>query len=179
MQRAMIGKYDKGVILRAKPEESLVRSFVRTSSVLRMTRFWFWIFSFGLFLIPPAQAASIKGKVLLDGQAPENPLINMDADPVCKSLNPGDVRVPKVAVNPDHTLQNVFVYIKGDVQGAASTPKAPAVLDQQGCNYHPHVLGIQTNQPLSIVNNDSTLHNVHALGQKNPEFNLGMPLQGM
>src|SRR6185436_20548999 len=45
--------------------------------------------------------------------------------------------------------------------------------------YAPHVLGMQTGQPLTISNSDSTLHNVHALGTKNPEFNLGMPLQGM
>ena len=126
-----------------------------------------------------AHAATLKGKILLEGPAPENPMINMDADPVCKSLNPGEVRIPKVLVNPDHTLQNVFVYIKGDVPGAPEAPKAPATLNQQGCNYHPHVLGLQTKQPLAIVNSDATLHNVHALGKKNPEFNLGMPMQNM
>ncbi len=141
-------------------------------------RLLFFLFAVS-WIISSAQAATLKGKILLEGHAPENPTINMDADPVCKSLNPGDVRIPKVLVNPDHTLQNVFVYIKGDVQGAPEAPKAPAILDQKGCNYHPHVLGLQTKQPLSILNSDSTLHNVHALGQKNPEFNLGMPMQNM
>jgi hypothetical protein len=38
---------------------------------------------------------------------------------------------------------------------------------------------MQAGQPLSILNSDATLHNVHALGRKNPEFNLGMPIKGM
>ena len=129
--------------------------------------------------LPFAQAATLTGKILLEGNAPENPIISMDADPVCKSLNSGDVREPKVVVNPDKTLQNVFVYIKGDVDGAGAAPSAKAILDQKGCMYEPHVLGVQVKQPVSILNSDATLHNVHALGQNNPEFNLGMPLKGM
>ncbi len=124
-------------------------------------------------------AGTIKGKVFIDGNVPENPVISMDADPVCKSLHSGDVRTEKVVVNADKTLQNVFVYIKEGYSGASEAPKSPALLNQKGCMYDPHVMGIQTGQPLAIVNDDATLHNVHALGQKNPEFNLGMPLQGM
>ena len=45
--------------------------------------------------------------------------------------------------------------------------------------YDPHVMGVQVGQKLSIMNSDATLHNVHALGKENPEFNLGMPIQGM
>ena len=132
-----------------------------------------------LFFSTSVYAATLTGKVLLKGTVPENPKINMDADPVCKSLHAGEVRDQKVVVNADQTLRHVFVYIKEGFSGASETPKAPAVLDQKGCQYEPHVLGIQTKQPLSIINSDATLHNVHALGQKNPEFNLGMPIQGM
>ncbi len=124
-------------------------------------------------------AATITGKVAMSGSVPENPKINMDADPVCKSLHSGDVRTEKVVVNSNQTLRHVFVYVKEGFSGPAETPKAAAVLDQKGCMYEPHVLGMQTGQPLSILNSDATLHNVHALGQKNPEFNLGMPIQGM
>ncbi|HXV27875.1 MAG TPA: cytochrome c oxidase subunit II transmembrane domain-containing protein, partial [bacterium] len=144
---------------------------------------FFRILCFGLllcaFVYSEGWAATITGKVSIAGTVPENPKINMDADPVCKSLHSGDVRTEKVIVNPNQTLRNVFVYIKDGVTGTSETPKAAALLDQKGCMYEPHVLGMQTGQPLSIVNSDATLHNVHALGQKNPEFNLGMPLKGM
>jgi cytochrome c oxidase subunit II len=126
-----------------------------------------------------APAATITGKVSIAGTVPENPKINMDADPVCKSLHAEDVRAEKVVVNANQTLRHVFVYVKEGFSGTSETPKAPAVLDQKGCMYQPHVLGLQTGQPLSILNSDATLHNVHAFGQKNPEFNLGMPIQGM
>ena len=127
----------------------------------------------------PAEAATLKGQVLLEGKAPENPAVNMDADPICKAAYTTQVREEKVIVNKDGRLQNVFVYIKGPVEGGSSAPKSPAVLDQKGCMYHPRVLGMQAGQPLSIQNSDATLHNVHALGKNNPEFNLGMPIQGM
>ena len=129
--------------------------------------------------VPQAHAATLKGKVVLDGAVPANPIINMDADPVCKSSHASEVRDPKVVLNPDKTLQNVFVYVKSGISGATDAPKSPAVLDQRGCMYSPHVLGIQTGQPLSVVNSDSTLHNVHGMGKMNPEFNLGMPMQNM
>ena len=53
------------------------------------------------------------------------------------------------------------------------------MLDQKGCHYVPHVLGVQVGQSVEIVNSDPTLHNVHALAKANQEFNQGQPLPGM
>jgi len=36
-----------------------------------------------------------------------------------------------------------------------------------------------TNQPLNIKNSDMTLHNIHVFGEKNPQFNVGQPVQNM
>ena len=44
-------------------------------------------------------------------------------------------------------------------------------LDQNGCQYVPHVLGMQTNQKLKITNSDPTQHNIHPQPKNNPEFN--------
>src|SRR5436853_232051 len=59
------------------------------------------------------------------------------------------------------------------------TPLPPLTLDQAGCVYDPHVLGIQVDQPLDIHNNDSLLHNVHAVAFGNREFNFGMTSAGI
>ena len=58
-------------------------------------------------------------------------------------------------------------------------PATPAILDQKGCRYDPHVFGIQVNQELLIRNSDDLLHNVHALPFVNKEFNFGQPTKGM
>ena len=49
------------------------------------------------------------------------------------------------------------------------------VIDQKGCIYSPHVVGIMAGQQLDILNNDGTLHNIHALPKVNKEFNKAQP----
>ena len=53
------------------------------------------------------------------------------------------------------------------------------MFDQKGCQYKPHVLGIQTGQELEVLNSDPTLHNVHSLSKDNPQFNVAQPKVGM
>jgi plastocyanin len=76
-------------------------------------------------------------------------------------------------------LGNVFVYVKdGPVANASYTPPStPAVIDQNGCMYSPHVIGVQVGQQLEFKNDDGLLHNVHALPQVNQEFNVAMPAE--
>jgi hypothetical protein len=83
-------------------------------------------------------------------------------------------------VGPGNGLQNAFVYVKDGLGNRTfQAPQTPVVLDQKGCRYFPHVFGIQVGQPFMIVNNDPTLHNVHAVPKVNNEFNFGQPLKGM
>ncbi len=128
----------------------------------------------------PIFAGSVTGKVNFTGTAPENEQLSMAADPVCSSLHSEPVLAETVLVNPNNTLKNVFVYVKQGLEGKTfPAPGTPVSIDQKGCQYHPHVFGIQVGQPLEILNSDSTLHNIHALAEKTPQFNLGMPIQGM
>ena len=48
-------------------------------------------------------------------------------------------------------------------------------LDQDGCRYHPHVLGIQAGQTLAIKNSDGILHNIKAKAKANRPFNISQP----
>jgi plastocyanin len=104
--------------------------------------------------------------------------ISMDADPVCASMHEGEVHTEKI-VAADGQLANVFVYVKEGVSGSYSAPAESTELNQEGCQYLPHVSGVQVGQTMVIKNSDPTLHNVHAMPSINQEFNNGQPFQGM
>ena len=126
--------------------------------------------------VDESKAGSLTGRVVLDGVAPANAPIKMSADPYCLSQNPNGATFENFVVTGG--LENVFVYVKDGLDNYYfEVPTDPVKLDQQGCRYHPHVLGIRTGQPLEIVNSDDTMHNVHALPNANREFNLGQALQ--
>jgi hypothetical protein len=73
----------------------------------------------------------------------------------------------------------VFVYVKDGPGNRAFPPKKEQVeLDQQGCVYHPHVVGVMTNQELVILNGDQTTHNIHPVPTVNREWNRSMPPGG-
>jgi plastocyanin len=125
-------------------------------------------------------SGSLRGVVRVNGLAPDTEPLQMSADPYCAANADSGAINESLIVNPTGGMKNAFVYIKSGLEGRTfAPPAAAAVLDQQGCRYHPHVIGLQVGQPLEIVNSDSTLHNVHALPKASKEFNLGMPLKGM
>ncbi len=128
---------------------------------------------------PAAPGAIVTGKVTFVGTAPAKERIKMDADAFCKATHAQPVYTQDVVVNPNGTLQWVLVYVKEGVGGNYPSPAQPVTLDQKGCQYSPHIFGIQVGQPLRILNSDGTLHNIHALPKLNAEFNIGQPFQKM
>lgn len=130
-----------------------------------------------------ADSASISGKITFDGTPPKQKKIKTDADPKCSEMHADSpLLTEEVVVNSDGTLRNVFVYIKSGLAGKTyEPPKTPVVLHQEGCQYVPHVFGMMARQPLKVVNDDETLHNIHAMPQAegNKEFNQGQPNKGM
>ena len=127
---------------------------------------------------PSGQEGSIVGTISFTGAAPAPKPISMEQDPFCASANP-NATAEDIVVNGDK-LQNVFVYIKEGKVGEKSLagfsfdpPTTPATLDQHGCHYVPHVLGVQVKQPFQVVNSDATSHNVNVQAAKNEKFNQG------
>ena len=123
--------------------------------------------------IDPATAASISGTVSFTGTAPKGAKIDMSQDPACKGTN-----MAETVTADGGKLSNVFVYVK-DGLGTRTfdTPKDPVTIDQSGCKYHPHVLGLMTGQTLKIVNSDPTTHNIHPTPAANREWNESQPPQ--
>jgi hypothetical protein len=132
--------------------------------------------------VDPATAGTVSGTVAFTGTPPEQPVIDMSGEPDCASQYTDEPRQQHVVVgeNGEATLANVFVYVKdglGDLE--FPVPSEPVVLDQQGCRYVPHVLGVQTDQKLVIRNSDPVLHNIHPQPSVNRPFNVSQPTQGM
>jgi hypothetical protein len=126
--------------------------------------------------VGPATAATISGKVIFEGTAPENEPILMDAEATCAEQYPEGAFAETVLVNDNGTLQNVFVYVKEGLSDQKfPAPTEGIVLDQKGCRYHPHVFGVQVGQDLIIRNSDGILHNIHPMPTINRAFNLGQP----
>jgi plastocyanin len=120
--------------------------------------------------------ATVRGTVKFEGIAPKAAPINMAADPICAKQHPSPVLSQDVVADANGGLQNVVVFI-GDGLGDRmfDTPSQPAVIQQKGCIYQPHVLAMQTNQKLDVVNGDSTTHNIHPMPKNNREWNKSQP----
>ncbi len=125
--------------------------------------------------VDPATAGEVTGHVTFSGQAPAPTPLTMASDPHC----PGGTAQP-VMVGANGSLQNAFVYVKDGLGNLKfPVPTTAVVLDQKGCQYSPHVFGVQVGQAVEILNSDMTLHNIHAWPMTNQEFNVGQALQGL
>ncbi len=127
--------------------------------------------------VDPATAGTVSGTIKLDGAAPKMKTINMAAEPNCASAHTGSPAMTEDVVAGDGgTLQNVFVYLAGDFSAySLPAPTTAAQIDQKGCQYHPHVLGMMAGQPLNVVNSDMTTHNIHPVPKNNREWNESQP----
>jgi len=125
--------------------------------------------------------ATISGKVKFTGTAPRNPAIDMSEEAACKAKYKTTPTEENVVAGAANALANVFVYVKSGVPAGQTftAPTTAVVLDQDGCRYHPHVMGIMVGQPLEILNTDPVLHNIKAVAKANRPFNVSQPSAGM
>jgi hypothetical protein len=134
-------------------------------------------------LAPSYGRASVTGAVRVVGDVPSPAVLKMSADSYCNETHEDrEVLSEEIVVDAEGMLANAFVFVSDGLQGRLyEPPKEPAILNQQGCMYRPHVLGMMVDQPLNLTNSDDTLHNIHALPkvEGNREFNLGMSRPGV
>lgn len=130
--------------------------------------------------VDPATAGSISGSVTFAGTPMAGQAIDMSAETVCADKHTSQPMTMPAVVGSGGGLANVFVYVKsglGDMQFPTATEAV--VLDQSGCEYHPHVLGVMGGQSLTIRNSDAVLHNIKATPDQNRGFNRSQPQAGM
>lgn len=123
-----------------------------------------------------ANGGTITGKVAFDGAKPAAKTIDMSAVPVCTRAHPTPQKSEEVMVNDNNTLKNVFVWVKSGLPDKTwQVPTTTVTLDQHGCMYQPHVIGVMAGQNIDIKNSDPTNHNIHPLPTTNQEWNESQP----
>jgi len=124
-----------------------------------------------------ANGATITGKVSFEGTKPTGKTIDMSANPVCtKAHAASPAKTEDAVVNDNGTLKYVFVWIKSGLPDQTwQVPTTAVGLDQNGCLYKPHVIGVMAGQDIDIKNSDPTNHNIHPQPQTNQEWNESQP----
>jgi len=126
---------------------------------------------------PPTTGTSVRGSVRFEGKAPPAKAISMSADPACAKQHPSPVMAQEVMTDAKGDLQNVIVFVSDGLGDRTFDPPTsqPVVVEQKGCLYEPHVLAVRANQPLEVVNDDATSHNIHPQPANNREWNKAEP----
>ena len=122
-------------------------------------------------------ASTITGTITFDGKPPTLKPIAMDAEPQCAKKHSGPVPAEMLVLGSGQTMGNVMVWVsKGLPSGKTyPVPKTAVTIDQNGCQYKPHVMGVMAGQTYKILNSDGLLHNIHTLPKVNASYNKGMP----
>ena len=122
-----------------------------------------------------AFSGTLTGNVSFEGKTKKRKPIPMDSDPICGASHKDDKVLSESFIDDkDKNLKNVLIWLDG-VNYKGEVLKKPAVVDQIGCVYKPHVQGIMKGQELIIKNSDATLHNIHSMAKVNNQFNFAMP----
>ena len=86
-----------------------------------------------------------------------------------------------LVVGKNKGVRNAVISLEGITRGKKETGEMRFVVNQQGCDYEPHVMVVRLGSQLEIVNSDPILHNVHAYAMT-PEvrtlFNVAQPIKG-
>jgi plastocyanin len=122
-------------------------------------------------------AATITGTVTFTGKPPALKPLAMDADPACAKKHSKPVLAEMLVLGNGQTMANVILWVSKGLPAGKTfpVPKNPVTLDQNGCMYVPHAMGIMVGQAYRILNSDGILHNIHTLPKINTAFNRGQP----
>ena len=124
-----------------------------------------------------ANGAVVKGVIKFDGTPPNDKALGIDGDDFCKGQHPDGLKTEYYRVK-DGKVANCLVYVKEGLSGKYAPINPSPVIDQKGCQYMPHVVGVVAGQEVVIRNSDSIAHNIHGLPKKSQEFNFAQTKQG-
>jgi plastocyanin len=118
---------------------------------------------------------TVSGKVTFTGTPVKAKTIDMSKEPSCAKAYSNPPVAESVVTGAGNTLENVVVYVSTGAPDETSAPSHAVTFEQKNCRYAPHVIAIQVNQELKVVNSDQTSHNIHPLARANREWNKSQP----
>ena len=127
-------------------------------------------------------ASGLHGRVLFDGPTPKRFELDIETDLVCHESHGDGLLSETEVVSADGGVRWAFVYVKNPPEGEIPVPEEHVVLDQIGCKYVPHVLGMRAGQVLDIKSSDETTHNVRSFPSRsggNKAFNISLTGPGI
>jgi plastocyanin len=125
------------------------------------------------------EGASISGRVKMKGEIPKRRKIATNADPKCAAMHPGDLLSDDYVLDAAGNVQYALIYVKDGLGDQKfTTPKAPIVVEQKGCRFEPHVVGVMVGQELMFRNQDDLMHIVHVTPKDNREFGFSQAKRG-
>lgn len=147
-----------------------------------MSKFGSYILAVALVTAPVSAIAQYKGGDVKDGGSISGTVKFKGTAPAPKKLDVGkDKEVcdksPKMdqsLIVKDGNLANAVVTIT-DIKSGKKIELKKVTLDQNGCEYKPHVLAFPAGSAVEILNPDGILHNVHSYSKVNSAFNQAQP----
>jgi plastocyanin len=120
----------------------------------------------------------ISAAVTVRGRIPPPAELNMRSAAGCAAAHSGPVFDQSLVVK-NGALANAVVWIKDGLGDRVfAIPEEPVVIDQTGCVYEPHVVGVMVGQALEFKNSDTEAHNVHGKPSIASRWNFMMSRQG-
>ena len=117
---------------------------------------------------------TVSGKVTYEGTPAKMKPIDMSKEPSCAKMYPTPPVAETVVTGAGNSLGDVVVYVSAGAPDERA-PSSAATFTQKGCRYIPHILALEVNQELKIINEDQTSHNIHPLPKLNREWNKSQP----
>jgi len=114
---------------------------------------------------------TISGTVKFKGTAPAPKKLDVGKDKEVCAKTP---KIDQSLVVNNGNLANAVVTIT-DIKKGKKIELKKVTLDQNGCEYKPHVLVFPAGSSVEILNPDGILHNIHSYSKVNSAFNIAQP----
>jgi plastocyanin len=147
-----------------------------------MNKFGYFLLAAALVSAPVSGMAAYEGGDVKDGGTISGTVKFKGTAPAPKKLDVGkDKEVCDKSPKYDQSLMvkngNIAdaVVTITDIKKGKKIELKKVSLDQQGCQYHPHVVAFPVGSPVEIINPDGILHNIHSYSKVNSAFNMAQP----